>query len=260
MYTFRPFRNSDPPRLAEIWREQPPQRGRMQPATAGILEQLVFSKPYFDPAGLIVALHDNVPVGFAHAGFGANDEQNAIATDIGTTYQLMVRTDHRDDALAGELLAHSEAYLRERGAKVIYAGGIRPLNAFYLGLYGGSELTGVLVGDTVFQIACRQAGYREIDRVIVLELDLACFRAPITRNQRQLRREMVCQEIPSPPPDRGGTLARPAPSSEFDSCSRDRVAASRWRMFGSGISSHSPPPGAADRRHVRFERCLGPAA
>jgi GNAT superfamily N-acetyltransferase len=199
VYTFRPFRNSDPPRLAEIWRDQPPLRGRMQPVTAGILEQLVFSKPYFDPAGLIVALHNNAPVGFVHAGFGTNDEQNAIATESGTTYQLILRADHRDDVLARELLARSEAYLHERGAKVIYAGGINPLNAFYLGLYGGSELTGVLAGDTVFQNACRQAGYRDIDHVVVLVLDLACFRPPITRNQRQLRREMVCQEIPSPP-------------------------------------------------------------
>ena len=44
----------------------------MQPVTANLLEQLVFSKPYFDPAGLIIALVDNVPVGFVHAGFGAN--------------------------------------------------------------------------------------------------------------------------------------------------------------------------------------------
>jgi GNAT superfamily N-acetyltransferase len=199
VYTFRPFRNSDPPRLADIWRDQPAQRGRMQPATPALLEQLIFSKPYFDPAGLIVALHNEIPVGFAHAGFGANDELSAISTDIGTTYQLMIRSDHREGPLPGELLAHSENYLRERGAKVIYAGGVRPLNAFYLGLYGGSELPGVLLGDTGFHIACGQRGYREIDRVKILQLDAACFRAPITRNQRQLRREMVCQEIPSPP-------------------------------------------------------------
>lgn len=199
VYTFRPFRNSDPPHLAEIWRDQPPQRGRMQPATACVLEQLVFSKPYFDPAGLIVALRDNTPVGFAHAGFGPNDEQIALATDIGTTYQLLLRSEYRDDSLAGELLAHSEAYLRERGSKVIYAGGIHPLDAFYLGLYGGSELPGVLVGDSIFHNACRQCGYREIDRVRILQLELAGFRAPITRNQRQLRREMVGHEIPSPP-------------------------------------------------------------
>jgi tetratricopeptide (TPR) repeat protein len=72
---------------------------------------------------------------------------------------------------------------------VIYAGGVRPLNAFYLGLYGGSELPGVLAGDTSFHMACQQRGYREIDRVHIIQLDLACFRAPITRNQRQLRRD-----------------------------------------------------------------------
>src|SRR5439155_8147765 len=43
-------------------------------------------------------------------------------------------------------------------------------------------------------------GYREIDRVLVLQFDLANLRPAITRNQRQLRREMVAHEIPSPPP------------------------------------------------------------
>jgi len=200
VYTFRPFRNSDPPRLAEIWREQPPQRGRMQPATPTIFEQLVFSKPYFDPAGLIIALDDDRPVGFAHAGFGGSDDQIGISTDIGTTYQLVLRADYQDGALAGELLARSEAFLRDRGAKVIYAGGIRPLSAFYLGLYGGSELPGILVGDSAFLRACNERGYREIDRVKILQLELGTFRAPISRSQRQLRREMVGHEIPSPPP------------------------------------------------------------
>jgi ribosomal protein S18 acetylase RimI-like enzyme len=199
VYHFRPFRNTDPPRLAEIWRDQPPQRGMAQPVTANILEQLVFSKPYFDPAGLIVALHDNVPVGFAHAGFGPNEEHNCLATDEGTTYQLLLRAEHRNTALAGELLSHTETYLREHGAKVIYAGGIRPLNAFYLGLYGGSELPGILASDRVFNDACLERGYREIDRVVVLLLELATFRPPITRNLRQLRREMICHETQAPP-------------------------------------------------------------
>ncbi|HEX5472017.1 MAG TPA: GNAT family N-acetyltransferase [Lacipirellulaceae bacterium] len=199
MYTFRSFRNSDPPRLADVWRGQPSQRGRMQPVTASLLEQLVFSKPYFDPAGLIVVERDATVIGFAHAGFGANDEQNGISTDSGTTYQLLLRDELRDSALAADLLARAETYLRDRGAKVIYAGGVRPLNAFYLGLYGGSELPGILVGDTLFHEACRQSGYREIDRVLILQLDLVGFRAAVSRNQRLLRRELVCQEVPSPP-------------------------------------------------------------
>jgi ribosomal protein S18 acetylase RimI-like enzyme len=171
----------------------------MQPVSAGLLEQLIFSKPYFDPAGLIVAQHENAVVGFAHAGFGANDDETQIATETGTTYQLMLRADHRQNGLADELLARAEGYLRDRGAKVIYAGGIRPMNGFYLGLYGGSELPGVMIKDPVLGAACLRSGYREIDRVHVLHLDLACFRPPITREQRQLRRDTVCHETYDPP-------------------------------------------------------------
>jgi GNAT superfamily N-acetyltransferase len=171
----------------------------MQPVTPGILEQLVFSRPYFDPEGLILAFDGDQAVGFVHAGFGANETETDIDTSMGTTYQLMLRADHRSDALADELLHRSEEYLRGRGAKAIYGGGVKPLNAFYLGLYGGSELPGVLVGDPVLGAACLRNGYREIDRVQILQLELAQFRPPFTRTQRTLRREMSSSEIYGPP-------------------------------------------------------------
>jgi ribosomal protein S18 acetylase RimI-like enzyme len=199
VYHFRPFRNSDPPHLADIWRDQPFQRGLMQPVSASLLEQLVFSKPYFDPQGMIVALDGATPVAFIHAGFGANEQQTALSTEDGTTYQLMLRADHRHDSLADELLARAEAYLRSRGANLIYAGGIRPLNAFYFGLYGGSELPGVLATDPLLGAACLRNGYLEIDRVIVLQLGLADYRPSVTRQQRQLRREVTTREIYAPP-------------------------------------------------------------
>jgi ribosomal protein S18 acetylase RimI-like enzyme len=199
VYQFRPFRNTDPPRLAEIWREQPAQRGVMRPVTAALLEQLVFSKPYFEPEGLIVAIQNNVPIGFAHAGFGPNETQNAIDTDLGATYLLMTRAEHRQPAVADGLVARAEHYLRDRGAKVLYAGGIRPLNGFYLGLYGGSELPGILATDPAFHEAAARGGYREIDRVVVLQLDLANYRTPVSRDQRRLRREVVFVEDFNPP-------------------------------------------------------------
>jgi ribosomal protein S18 acetylase RimI-like enzyme len=199
VYQFRQFRNSDPPRLAEIWRDQPPQRGLIQPVSPALLDQFVFSKPYFDPAGLILAIGGEQAVGFVHAGFGPNEAETDIDTEIGTTYQLMLRGESRQDGLADELLARAEAYLRDRGAKVIYAGGIRPLNGFYLGLYGGSELPGVLASDPVLNAAAVRNGYREIDKVIVLQLELAGYRQPFTRTQRQLRREVTFSEAYDPP-------------------------------------------------------------
>jgi GNAT superfamily N-acetyltransferase len=168
----------------------------MQPVSAGLLEQFVFSKPYFDPDGLIVALNDGAPAGFIHSGFGPNDNETELSTEMGTTYLLMLHGDHRDAALSDQLLNASEAYLKRRGATVVYAGGIRPLNAFYLGLYGGSELPGVLASDPVLRETCLRNGYREIDRVIVLERELSSFRPPFSRTQRQLRKETQLRERP----------------------------------------------------------------
>jgi ribosomal protein S18 acetylase RimI-like enzyme len=184
--------------LAEIWRQQPTLRGRFPALTSGQIDQFLLSKPYFDPAGLIVALRDGLPVGFIHAGFGPSDDEQSLSRETGTIYMLMLAEGQRDTALADELVGQAEAYLRAAGALVLYAGGIRPLNAFYLGLYGGSELPGVLAGDTLFAEACRRNGYREIDRVVILERDLASFRRPVTRSQRQLGRELTLLEETSP--------------------------------------------------------------
>lgn len=172
----------------------------MQPISTNMLEVAVFSKQVFDRQGLIVATLDEQPVGFVHAAFGPNESQTAIDTDIGTTQVLMIRPEDRSPELTKDLLAQSEAYLRSRGAKVFYAGGIRPMNAFYLGLYGGSELPGVLEADPL-QTVLRSSGYREIDRVIVLQRELAGFRPEISRQARQIRRDFTFSESFCPAPE-----------------------------------------------------------
>jgi ribosomal protein S18 acetylase RimI-like enzyme len=200
VYRFRPFLNSDPPHLAAIWRGQPPQRGVLQPITAPLLEYGVFSKMNFDRDGLIVALCDEQPVGFVHGGFGPSDDGRSLDTSMGTTHILMVDTSERESTLADDLLAASEEYLRSRGASVVYAGGINPLNSFYLGLYGGSEIPGILQSDIVFQGACRRRGYREIDRVRIMQCDLGRVRPPVSRELRLIKRSMQAVERIDPPP------------------------------------------------------------
>jgi ribosomal protein S18 acetylase RimI-like enzyme len=165
----------------------------MQPVSPALLELCVYSKPYFDRNGLIVAVDDDMPVGFVHASFGPNEEQTELSTELGTTQMLQVRPDLRSTDLPRELMLRSEAYLRERGAKVLYAGGIYPLNGFYLGLYGGSELPGVLASDRVLTDAALQLSYRETSRVVILQRDLVRFRPPISREQRALRRDTSFQ-------------------------------------------------------------------
>ena len=188
MYHFRPFRNSDPPRLAEIWNAQPRQRGLAHPIAVHQLEDGILSKSYFDRHGLIVVERGDKLIGFAHAGFGPSEDGMRIERDFGVTCMVMVRPEEQESSLGADLLHQSETYLRDRGAKVLYGGGIRPLNPYYLGYYGGSELPGILVSDAWRQQLFRDAGYVEADRVIVLHADLSQFRPPMNRQQLLLKR------------------------------------------------------------------------
>lgn len=199
MIGYRSFRNGDLPQLAEIWRTRSGLRGYAQPMSSALLETLVLSKPYFDREGLIVAVESDRLIGFAHAGFGPTEAEDAICHDFGAS--ILTIAVPRDDELtiAKELIARSESYLTSRGAKVLYGGGIRPLNAFYIGLYGGSELPGILDTDPQQQAAFRSAGYREIDRTVVLHCELSSFRAPIDRKQMLVRRRSRIENIYDPP-------------------------------------------------------------
>lgn len=200
MIHYRSFRNNDTPQLVEIWRAQPRARGLAQPVSVELFEQLVLAKPYFENEGLTLVLDDDVAVGFSHAGFGPTDEGASLNQRFGVTSMLLARPGHQELPIGLELLARGELYLRSRGAKVLYAGGIRPLDPFYLGLYGGSELPGVLAGDLFGNSVFRAADYREIDRVIVFERELAGFRPPMDRVQMQIRRTSVIEETTDAPP------------------------------------------------------------
>ena len=83
MIDYRPFRNTDPPALCEIWRSHAPLRAFFQPLTPPMLETTVLSRPFFDREGLIVAVEDGEPIGFVHAGFGRDQEGNSLDTSIG---------------------------------------------------------------------------------------------------------------------------------------------------------------------------------
>lgn len=167
--------------------------------SAAILEEQVLAKPYFENEGLIVAVDGGRPVGFAHAAFGPTDNQAHLSRQLGVTCLILVDGRCSQQGIADELLARSEAYLRGHGAQVLYGGGIHPLDGFYLGLYGGSELPGVLDSDAAAQRLFREHGYRDVDRTLVLQRELAGFHAPIDRVQLQIRRQSVVERFLDPP-------------------------------------------------------------
>src|SRR5262249_11990691 len=95
MARIRHFRNDDPPALAALWSDAALGRGTYPLASLIPLERFVFSKPYFDRAGLLIAEEAGQVVGFAHAGFGPNEAESALDRTRGVLCAIAVRPSHR---------------------------------------------------------------------------------------------------------------------------------------------------------------------
>jgi GNAT superfamily N-acetyltransferase len=195
---FRCFRNDDPPRLADVWRSADLGTAAMQPMTSALLEVAVFSKPYFDRHGLIVALDGERAVGFAHAAFGPSADRSGIDPTIGTTLLVAVVPHADHDVIGQGLVERCEAYLRDRGATTLLGGGSADMRSFYLGLYGGSDLPGILDSSPDMQAIFERAGYEVGERIAVLRRRLAGYRPPINRLQVAIRRNTVLRVIDEP--------------------------------------------------------------
>ena len=199
MISYRAFRNSDPPALAEVWRRQPMQRGLMQPMSTAILEKHVLSKQYFDRHGLIVAVENDQPIGFAHAGFGSDESRNQLDVEVGVTCMLMVVPHPKRELIGIELLRRCESYLIKCGATRLRGGCDGLLNPFYLGLYGGTRLPGILVTDTLSTTVFQATGYQQVACNVILDRDLSGFRPMVNRRLMHLRRNSSVEIVFDPP-------------------------------------------------------------
>ncbi len=195
---YRPFRNNDPPGLVRIWNESLAARGAAFLHGTTPLEHYVLAKPYFDRAGLIVAETDEEPVGFAHAAFGPDETGQKLAYDAGVICVTVVRPDFRSRGIGSELLHRAEAYLRAKGARGVYFGGMHPLNPFYLGLYGGSELPGVLASDVCAEPFLKANHYAIYDRCLVLGRPVEPPPSAGDPRFPALRRKYELQVLPRP--------------------------------------------------------------
>jgi GNAT superfamily N-acetyltransferase len=214
----------------------------LQPVSADLLEQLVFAKLYFDYGGLVLAHDDGRPVGFAHAGFGPNTERSWISTEAGVICVVMTDPKCAEAEVVAGLLDRSEEYLRRRGAKVIFGGGHHPLCPFYIGMYGASELPGVLDSDTVARAALAERGYREIGRTVLLRRELGGFESQMDRQQMQIRRQMQV-EVTSDAPTR--TWWEASTVGEFDLTRFDLVARGSDKAVATALFRSMEPGGTA---------------
>ena len=191
MITYRPFRNSDPPTLTKLWSSVDPIKGLMQPMSVAVLERHVFSKPYFDRHGLILAFEESRLIGFVHAGFGPNHDRSDLEMSIGVVCLVMVeqRPDHME--FRRGLVEQAEKYLIARGATKVSAGCVQTSSPFYLGLYGGSDMAGILESDVHNTQVFSEMGYQVARRNRLMARDVASYRAPMDRRQIMNKRTYV---------------------------------------------------------------------
>lgn len=158
---YRTFRNTDPPRLVEVWNASLANRRTVAIPTRQtvLLECFTLAKPYFDPNGLLFAVADDQIVGFVHAGFAGNSQGSALDTSVGVICSLGVVPSHRCQGIGSELLRRAEDYLRARGVREILAGPLAPANPFTFGLAGGCDSPGFLVSDPLAQPFLEHRGY-----------------------------------------------------------------------------------------------------
>jgi ribosomal protein S18 acetylase RimI-like enzyme len=158
----------------DVWNQALKGRGAAGLTHASLLEQHVFAKPYFDPAGLIVALDDGGrAAGFAHGGFGPTDDGTGLSPAAGVVAMIAVAPAHQRQGVGAELLRRCEDYLHGRGARALYGGSSAMRNPFYWGLYGGSESPGVLASDAPAAGFLERHGYRPGAAYPVLQRRLA---------------------------------------------------------------------------------------
>ena len=224
MIRYRSFLNTDPPLLVDIWRQQAPIRGQVESVTQLNLDHLILSKPYFESAGLILAVDDSsgqsVPLGFVHAGFAPTADLSDIDTSIGIVCQLKVVLGDNAEVIANELLKRACDYLKSRGASRVHAGSSFPHAPFYLGLYGGSQIPGILVDDALALKSMMDFGFVENDRIVVLERRMAGFKTVTDRKQISLRRQYQINAI-----------ADPLEQSWWESCTRGMTERERFSVY-----------------------------
>ena len=200
MLEYRTFRNGDPPEILEVWKASRESRAFAAVRTCDALETLLFAKPYFDPNGFILAVSDGRIVGFAHSGFGAKDDKQGIDYSLGAVYLVRVHPAFRRQGVGTNLLRLSQDYLARRGAKIQYFGGMYPLNAFYVGLYGGSELPGLLESDTSARGFATAQGYEPFDKCLVYQRKIDDLPRVNDTRIALLRRTVEVQAEPWPLP------------------------------------------------------------
>jgi ribosomal protein S18 acetylase RimI-like enzyme len=195
---YRLFRNTDPRGLADLWQATATGPAFARPLPKKAWENTVLSKTYFDRHGFIVAETESGLVGFVHAGFGPTADQSTLSTEHGIISMMLVRPEYRRQGIGTELLKRAEEYLQAAGSKTISAGESERSSPFYLDIYRGSGVAGVLDALPGASQFFQARGYQPGVRSCIWERSLEDFVPRMDRTFLALKRSTQTTEDDDP--------------------------------------------------------------
>ncbi len=159
------------------------------------LNDRVFAKPYFDQAGLILAIREfddgtSRPLGMIHAGFAPNEARSDLDMSHGIISLMQVIEGENAREAEDNLLRLGVEYLERRGSKTISVGSDFPCGPFYNGIYGGSRVPGCLAEDTASRLAFERGGFIAGETIQIFTRSLTGFRPVVGRTQMAIRRQV----------------------------------------------------------------------
>lgn len=200
MIEYRSFRNYDPPHLNRLWQQAGLGQGAARNLSLDLSFDMVnFSQRYFDPAGLLIATDNEVPIGFCHAGFGSDAEGRDLSFQIGIICAVIVHPQYRRQGIGRELVSRATQYLKSKGARRIQAGQSPGLDPFYFGMYGGAQPTGFLESDAAAAPFFQNLGFVPSSRYSMLTRSMF-DKDPVSFRMTMVRRkwEIVLVDHPEP--------------------------------------------------------------
>ena len=188
--------------------------------TCQVFEREVLSKPYFDRHRFLVAVVDERPVGFVHAGFAGHANGSCLVNEVGIICALQVLPGPDRTQIGDKLLRCAEEGLVADGVAVLQGGCLPNAAPFYGGLYGGCIASGVLKSDELFVDSLVRSGYVVRDERVVYQRAVGSFRPVVQRSLLQVRRRHIVaveEDLPAP--------------SWWEACQRGNAHVTRLRLL-----------------------------
>lgn len=175
----RPVHNADLPALVKIWQEHWSAVGPPPEVNAARFEQAILARTFFDPSTLLVAEDDQGLHAWAHY----QPDLSSATTAVLCAVCWNDRTD-----LATELLTQTSQQIQAKGFQSIQVGVAQDDQFGYAGLDPVGHGIGVPVTDARLTGLVSQLGFLPEQQFVRLQVSVAGYRPPVSRDALQLRR------------------------------------------------------------------------